>query len=81
MRVNVRLFAGLRELAGADTLALDVTEPATVATVWQATTVAAPALVPFERAISCAVNAAFSRMSQSVSEGDDVAFLPPVSGG
>ena len=81
MRVTVRLFARLRELAGADTLTVEVAEPATVAAVWRAATVAAPALVPFERALSCAVNASFSRMSQNVSEGDDVAFLPPVSGG
>jgi len=81
MRVTVRLFARLRELAGASTLVLEVPEPATVATVWHAATIAAPALVPYERALSCAVNAAFSRMSHPVSEGDDVAFLPPVSGG
>lgn len=81
MRVTVRLFARLRELAGADTLTVEVADPATVAEVWRAATTAAPALVPFERALSCAVNASFSRMSQKVSEGDDVAFLPPVSGG
>ena len=81
MRVTVRLFARLRELAGADTLTVEVAEPATVAAVWQAAANVAPAIAPFERALSCAVNANFSRMSQSVSEGDDVAFLPPVSGG
>jgi molybdopterin converting factor subunit 1 len=81
MRVTVRLFARLRELAGVDTMTVDVPEPATVATVWRATTETAPALIPFERALSCAVNASFSRMSHTVSEGDDVAFLPPVSGG
>lgn len=81
MRVTVRLFARLRELAGADTLTVEVAEPATVATVWQAAAMAAPAIAPFERALSCAVNATFSRMSHPVSEGDDVAFLPPVSGG
>jgi molybdopterin converting factor subunit 1 len=81
MRVTVRLFARLRELAGTDTLIVEVTEPATVASVWRAATLAVPALSPFERALSCAVNASFSRMSHSVSEGDDVAFLPPVSGG
>ena len=32
-------------------------------------------------ALSCAVNATFSKMSRAVSDGDDVAFLPPVSGG
>lgn len=81
MRVTVRLFARLKELAGADTMIVDVPEPATVATVWEAAAAAAPALIPFERALSCAVNASFSRMSQRVTEGDDVAFLPPVSGG
>jgi molybdopterin converting factor subunit 1 len=81
MRVTVRLFARLRELAGTDTVTVDVAEPATVATVWQAVAAALPALAPFERALSCAVNADFSRMSRPVAPGDDVAFLPPVSGG
>lgn len=81
MRVTVRLFARLRELAGAGTITVDVAEPATVAAVWQAVAAAAPALAPFERALSCAVNANFSRMSHPVTAGDDVAFLPPVSGG
>ena len=81
MRVTVRLFARLKELAGADTMTVEVAEPATVAMVWRAATVAAPALLPFEHALSCPVNATFSRMSHQVSDGDDVAFLPPVSGG
>lgn len=81
MRVTVRLFARLRELAGAETMTVEVPESATVAMVWKAAASAAPALVPFERAMSCAVNATFARMSHVVSEGDDVAFLPPVSGG
>jgi molybdopterin converting factor subunit 1 len=81
MRVTVRFFARLKELAGAETMVVEVEEPATVAMVWRAAAALAPALNPFERAISCAVNATFSRMSHAVSEGDDVAFLPPVSGG
>ena len=81
MRVNVRFFARLKELAGTDTMTVDVAEPATVAMVWRAATIAAPALVPFEHSLSCAINATFSKMSRPVSAGDDVAFLPPVSGG
>ena len=81
MRVTVRFFARLKELAGTDTMSVEVAEPATVAMVWRAATVATPALVPFEHALSCAVNATFSRMSCQVADGDDVAFLPPVSGG
>ena len=81
MRVTVRLFARLKELAGTDSMTVEVAEPATVAEVWQAATSAVPALVPHSRALSCAVNATFARMSQRISDGDDVAFLPPVSGG
>jgi len=40
-----------------------------------------PALGEYERTMSVAVNADYSRMSASVSDGDEVAFLPPVSGG
>ena len=81
MRVTVRLFVRLRELAGAESLTVEVPTPATAATVWRALCVTAPALAPFERAVSCAINTNFSRMSQPVADGDDVAFLPPVSGG
>lgn len=81
MRVTVRLFARLRELAGREVWPIDVPSGATVADAWAAVTAAHPALSPFSRAISCAVNADFSRMSQPLQEGDDVAFLPPVSGG
>lgn len=81
MRVNVLLFARLRELARTDTVVVEVAEPATVATVWRAVAAAAPALAPFDRALSCAVNANFARMSHPITAGDDVAFLPPVSGG
>jgi len=31
--------------------------------------------------MSCAVNLEYARMTTAVSEGDEVAFLPPVSGG
>lgn len=81
MRVTVRLFARLRELAGREVWDAEVPAGATVADVWSAVALAHPALAPFGRAISCAVNANFSRMSNPLQEGDDVAFLPPVSGG
>lgn len=81
MRVTVRLFARLRELAGREQWDLDVAAGATVADAWTVVTDAHPSLSPFGRAISSAVNDQFSRMSQPLHEGDDVAFLPPVSGG
>jgi molybdopterin converting factor small subunit len=40
-----------------------------------------PGLAEYERSISVAVNADYARMAAPVAEGDEVAFLPPVSGG
>jgi len=81
MRVTIRLFARLRDLAGSGELVRDVPHPATVQTVWRALILEMPALGEYERTMSVAVNADYSRMSASVNEGDEVAFLPPVSGG
>ena len=81
MRVTVRLFARLRDLAGSGELVRDVPAPATVRTVWQTLVSEMPALQEYERTMSVAVNADYSKMSASVGEGDEVAFLPPVSGG
>lgn len=81
MRVTVRLFARLRDLAGSGELVRDVAAPATVGTVWQSLIADMPALQVYERTMSVAVNADYAKMSAPVSDGDEVAFLPPVSGG
>jgi molybdopterin converting factor subunit 1 len=81
MRVTVRLFARLRELAGRESWQMDVKDDATAADAWAVVTQTTPDLAPFGRAISVAVNTSFARMSHPLREGDDVAFLPPVSGG
>ena len=84
MRVSVKLFAQLRDKSGADTVALEVADGAgapTVKDVWQALVAAHPELAPFESSVSSAVNAAYARKHTRVNAGDEVAFLPPVSGG
>jgi molybdopterin converting factor subunit 1 len=81
MRVTVRLFARLRDIAGASELARDVAPGATIRTVWRQLAADFPALAEYERSISSAVNADYARMDQVLSDGDEVAFLPPVSGG
>ena len=81
MRVTVRLFARLRELAGHGEIARDVAPGATVQSVWQSLVEEYPALAPYEASLSCAVNADYARMTAAVGDGDEVAFLPPVSGG
>lgn len=81
MRVTVRLFARLRELAGNGTLVCDLAAGASVADVWRAVTARHPALEPLGRSVSCAVNEDFAPMRAPVHDGDEIAFLPPVSGG
>ena len=81
MQVTIRLFARLRDLAGTGELARDGEEGATVGAVWGILTGEFPALAEYESSISTAVNAEYSRMDSTVSDGDEVAFLPPVSGG
>ena len=81
MRVTVRFFAQLRELTGRGECECDVAPGATIADVWGAMVTEHPALEPFGRSISCARNAEFARMAAVVQDRDDVAFLPPVSGG
>jgi molybdopterin converting factor subunit 1 len=81
MRVTVRLFARLRDLAGAGELVRDLSAPATVQTVWRSLVADFPTLADYERTMSVAVNAEYARMNADVTDGDEVAFLPPVSGG
>ena len=81
MRVTVRLFARLRDIAGAAELAREVAPGATIGTVWRQLVGEFPELAGYERSISSAVNADYARMDQPVRDGDEVAFLPPVSGG
>ena len=81
MRVTVRLFARLRDLAGSGELVREVPADATVRTVWQALVGEMPALQEYERTMSVAVNADYSKMTSAVADGDEVAFMPPVSGG
>ena len=81
MRVTVRLFARLRDIAGAAELSRDVAAGATIGDVWQQLAREFPELARYERSISSAVNADYARMDQAIGDGDEIAFLPPVSGG
>ena len=81
MRVTVRLFARLRDLIGQGELVREATAGSTVRTIWDALVREYPAIAPYGETMSCAVNADYARMTTVVDDGDEVAFLPPVSGG
>jgi molybdopterin converting factor subunit 1 len=81
MRVTVRLFARLRDITGASELTRDLAPGATIGDLWRQLAGEFPELGQYERSISSAVNADYARMTQQLQAGDEVAFLPPVSGG
>ena len=81
MRVTVRLFARLRDIDGTGELMRETPAGANVAAVWSSLVTDFPELSAYEKSISCAVNADYSRFTAAVSDGDEIAFLPPVSGG
>jgi molybdopterin synthase catalytic subunit/molybdopterin converting factor small subunit len=76
MRVTVRLFAGLRERAGTGRRDLELGEDARVEDVW-------PALGLGEEpaGLVYAVNRAYVDRERTLAEGEEVALIPPVSGG
>jgi MoaE-MoaD fusion protein len=80
MRVTVRCFAQLRELA-TDRCDLDLPDPATVASAWEALAARFPALEPHRPYVKGARNGAYARWEEPVADGDVISFLPPVSGG
>ena len=81
MRVTVRLFARLREIVGAAELTRELPPGGTIGDVWRGLTDDFPELARYDRSISSALNADYARMDHAVRDGDELAFLPPVSGG
>ena len=79
--MTVRLFARLQDIAGTAELKRELAPGATIASVWRDLAGEFPALAAYERSISSAVNADYARMDHVLRDGDEVAFLPPVSGG
>jgi molybdopterin converting factor subunit 1 len=78
--VRVRFFARLRELSGAETEDVKASAGASVSSVYAAMRAYHPALPPRET-VRAALNHEFVEWDAVVSDGDEVAFIPPVSGG
>jgi MoaE-MoaD fusion protein len=81
LRVRVRLFAMQRELAGTRELELVLPGGATIEDAWAALVERHPALAPGRAAVRFARNAVYAPPETSLEEGDEVAMIPPVSGG
>ncbi|MGZ9159686.1 MAG: molybdenum cofactor biosynthesis protein MoaE [Candidatus Limnocylindrales bacterium] len=81
MRVRVRLFAIQREIAATREVALDLPDGATAADAWDALVVLHPMLEPGRSSVRFARNGAYAEATAGLADGDELALIPPVSGG
>ena len=80
-RITIKLFATLRERAGVSELDREFPDDATVAQMWQRLTEEFPGLKGHRDAVGFAVNQEYVHDDYRPHPGDEVAFIPPVSGG
>lgn len=80
MRVTVRTFASLRELS-MDRCELALADGATASDAWDALAAQFAAIEPHRPYVRVARNGAYAGWDVGLADGDELAFLPPVSGG
>jgi MoaE-MoaD fusion protein len=81
VKIRVRLFASFREAAGGGTLSWDTPEGSTVSDVVAALREAYPRLGPAAEKALLAVNQEYVSGDAQLRDGDELALIPPVSGG
>ena len=79
--IRILLFGAAADRAGTRQTELDVQDGATLAEVWPLLVREHPDLEPMRDTLAFAVNGEYARGEDAVSPGDEVAVLPPVSGG
>ncbi|TLZ60578.1 MAG: molybdopterin converting factor subunit 1 [Methanobacteriota archaeon] len=81
MQVTVKFFATYREISGSKELKVRVPEGSSVQVLLDSIYAKLPRLKGFEDTMLLAVNHEFAEPTATLREGDEVALMPPVSGG
>jgi len=81
MQIAVRLFGAVREAAGAKELSLELAAGSRPADVWDRLVADYPDVERFGKRLAVSVNLEVRDLDFELQDGDEVAFLPPVSGG
>ena len=81
MRITVKLFAVLRDQAGVSELSIEMPSGATVGDTIELLIARYPALRASAARSAVAVNLAYATRDAALNDGDELALIPPVSGG
>jgi molybdopterin synthase catalytic subunit len=81
LRIRVRLFAIQRELVGAREVVLELRPEATIEAAWTALAERHPVLAPGRPSVRFARNGEYADPDTALADGDELAIIPPVSGG
>jgi len=81
MRIKVLYFGQLQEIAGGRNETAEIPAGSTLNDLMSALYQKFPGIKDYEASLAIAVNQEFARMDHALGEGDEVALLPPVSGG
>ena len=81
MTIRLLLFAVLRDIVGADQKTVELPEGTTAANLWERLRSEHPKLAAYVAPPLVAVNQEYADPATPLRAGDEVAFIPPVSGG
>ena len=81
MTIRLLYFASFRDARGREEEERDVPPGSTVGSVWDLLAAEVPQFRSYPRMPAAAVNGEYARESDTLGPGDEVAYLPPVSGG
>ena len=77
MSIEVKFFASLRESVGLESKSIESSPGLTVQGVWDSATNTVECPVN----TLCAINMDYAQRKDTVKDGDEIAFFPPVTGG
>ena len=81
MRIIVKCFAGCRDAVGATSVSVDVPAGTTVGEAFAGLIESYPGLAGYDRSVMLAVNREYADRKVVLEDGDELACIPPVSGG
>ncbi|MBA4385333.1 MAG: molybdopterin synthase sulfur carrier subunit [Anaerolinea sp.] len=81
MKIELLLFASMKEKVGKSKIEIEANEPCTVQSLLDTLFLQFPAIDPFAKSILVSINQEFADHAQIIHATDEVAIFPPVSGG